>query len=86
MAVFGRRYQPPEEPGEHIRYMEEQFELFARQVERRLGEVEKAFPAAVEETQTGFQEVREELSALAERASAVEERVRELEDGGAGDT
>ena len=45
-----------------------------------------AFPAAVEKTQTGFQEVREELSALAERASAVEERVRELEDGGAGDS
>ena len=41
MAIFGRRYQPPEDPGEHIRYMEEQLEFFARQTEKRLGELEK---------------------------------------------
>lgn len=45
MAIFGRRYQSPEDPGEHIRYMEEQLEFFARQMEKRLGELEKRVAA-----------------------------------------
>lgn len=42
MAIFGRRYQPPEDPGEHIRYMEEQLEFFGRQMEKRLDALETA--------------------------------------------
>ena len=53
MAIFGRRYQPPEDPGEHIRYMEEQLEFFARQTEKRLGEMEKALAERKEKEDTG---------------------------------
>lgn len=72
MAIFGRRYQLPEDPGEHIRYMEEQLEFFARQMEKRLGELEGKTSATMDEERTGLQGLMERLEALEERVTALE--------------
>lgn len=61
--------------------MEERLELFARQTEKRLGELEKDLPAAEEKTGTGLREVRQTLE---ERLSALEKRVTAMEEDGAG--
>lgn len=64
--------------------MEERLELFARQTEKRLGELEWGLPAVKEETKTGLQEMGERMEALEERLSALEERVAAMEEDGAG--